>query len=783
MIGPLPWEVGLVKSQIPNLESQIGRRSLVVSPRWEWVLLVLILCLAAVLRLWRLDSVPPGLTHDEAGHGQDGIAILHGARPLYESIGYGREPLYDYVVAAAMGVVGYTNYLVLRGVSAAFGLLTIIAAYLWVRRAFGPWEAILACAWLAGSFWAVSVSRQALRSTMLPALLAAAVYAWWRGAFDPADHKKPGFSEAVHTIWFLLSGLFVGATLWTYMAARVTWALFLVFPLFLLVTDRVRPHGQRLRESKRRWPGMLLTLVVAGVSAAPMFLWLQQNPGAEQRFGQLGQPLRLLAAGDVRQIWANSLEALGMFTLRADDLWMYNLPGRPWLGVVEGVLFYAGVILALWRWRRPQYTLALMWLAAGILPSMITGVSASATRAVAILPVLYLFPALALTEAYRWLATQFVIRHSSFAIRHSPFVIRHSFFVICHWSFVILSVFLVLLAGLRTYHDYFDVWSNARDVRVAYHTTLFEIAHDLDRQTIAPETVVVISSIYPGRYHDPYAMDLILSRRDLFLRWVDGRGALIFPTNPASPSRLIVKALAPLNPALSQAVAPPYARLIESRLLRPDDLNPGFDVYEWDSAAALEMLLLQAARRPAAWSSSATFPAGNPQSVYQALDLPADLGHSIALMGYDLSSQAVEPGDEITLVTYWRVLSLPSLESRIGSPSTGSSGRRDGLDTVLFTHLLTPGGDPPIIAQQDRLDAPAWNWRPGEVFAQVHRLTIGNDVSPGLYPLEVGAYTRSTPSPVEPDPPATRLALYVEGQAVSDRILLPPLQVKCRGDQ
>jgi len=758
------------KTQDPNLESQSGHWSLAVSLRWGWVLFALILCLAAALRLWRLDSVPPGLTHDEAGHGQDAIAILHGARPLYETIGYGREPLYDYMVAVAMAVLGRADYLVLRGVSAAFGLLTIIATYLWVRRAFGPWEAVLACAWLAGSFWAVSVSRQALRSVMLPALLAAAVYAWWRGAFDPDDRPclRGSLSrrgrEGRCWAWFALSGLFVGATLWTYMAARVTWTLFLVFPLFLLVTDWVYPHGRGVRESKHCWSGMLLTLIVAGVSAAPMFLWLQQHPGAEQRFTQLGQPLRLLAAGDVQRIWANSLEALGMFTLRADDLCMYNLPGRPWLGAVEGVLFYAGVALAFWRWRRPQYTLALMWLAVGVLSSMITGVSASATRAVAILPVLYLFPALALTEAYRWIKSQtFILHPPSSNLK----------LVICHLSFVILSVSSILLAGVRTYRDYFNVWSNDRDVRVAYHTTLFEIAHDLDQQAIPPDTVVVMSSIYPGRYHDPYAMDLILSRRDLSLRWVDGRGALIFPNSPNSSggtSRLIVKALAPLDPALEAGVAPPFARLIESRLLRPDDLNPGFDVYEWDSAAALGALLPPAASRPVAWSSSATFPPDNPQSVYHALDLPADLGHVIAMMGYDLSSQTVAPGDEVTLVTYWRVLSLPSSEK----------GKE--LDTVLFTHLLTPEGDPPVIAQQDRLDAPAWNWHTGEVFAQVHRLTIGNDVPSGLYPLEVGAYVRPAPSPVDPDPPTTRLALYVEGQAVGDRILLPPIQVKCWDD-
>jgi hypothetical protein len=438
---------------------------------------------------------------------------------------------------------------------------------------------------------------------------------------------------------------------------------------------------------------------------------------------------------------------------------------------VEGVLFYGGVALACYRWRRPQYALALMWLLVGVLPSMITGVSASGTRAVALLPVLYLFPAVAVTAGLKWLrarwsppppdphASRPPLRATS-PITPKPW---RSPLVIFHFSFVVLSAFLVLLAAARTYHDYFTVWTNARDVRVAYHTTLFEIARDLDGRAIPPGEVVVQSSIYPDRYHDPYALDLILSRRDLSMRWVDGRGALVFP---AAPSHLVVPALAPLDPALGEAVAPPYARLIESRRLRPDDLNPGFDVYDWDSASALEALLSRAAGRPVAWSSSLTFPADDPQAVYQALDVPADLNGTIALLGYNLSSPVVAPGDEIALVTYWRVVSLPSPD----------------VDTVLFTHLLAPGGDPPVVAQQDRLDAPAWNWHPGEVFAQIHRLVIGDDVTAGLYPLEVGAYTRPAPSPIAPNPPTTRLALFVDGQPVSDRILLPPVQVKSQDD-
>jgi hypothetical protein len=156
------------------------------------------------------------------------------------------------------------------------------------------------------------------------------------------------------------------------------------------------------------------------------------------------------------------------------------------------------------------------------------------------------------------------------------------------------------------------------------------------------------------------------------------------------------------------------------------------------------------------------FPPEAVLSVYRTFDLPAVLDDTLALVGYESSAQPVAPGGEMELVTYWRVLSVPDPEK----------------DVVLFTHMLSPGGDPPVVAQQDRLDAPSWNWHPGEVFAQVHRLVIGREVPEGTYPLEVGAYTRSVPSPLEPNPATAGLALYVDGQPVDDRILLPPLEVE-----
>ena len=49
-----------------------------LSRRGTAVWLLVILALAAFLRLWQLDSFPPGLYHDEAYNGLDALSLLQG---------------------------------------------------------------------------------------------------------------------------------------------------------------------------------------------------------------------------------------------------------------------------------------------------------------------------------------------------------------------------------------------------------------------------------------------------------------------------------------------------------------------------------------------------------------------------------------------------------------------------------------------------------------------------------------------------------------------------------
>jgi 4-amino-4-deoxy-L-arabinose transferase-like glycosyltransferase len=677
--------------------------------RTEVIILLAILLVAAAFRLVQLGEIPPGLTHDEADHGMDAVAILNGARPIYQTVGYGREPLYDYVVAALMPVFGQ-SYLALRLTSALAGLLLIVVMHLWVRRAFDAPTALLTSALLAVSFWAVSTDRQALRSALLPALFSASVYFVWRALSIRAIRAR------IRVGWFYygMAGLFLGLSLYTYMAARVLPGVYVLLWLYLLVF-----HRQVWRQN---WLGIIVVVALGVGLSLPMFAYLAANPGSEARLSQLGGPIDRLFAGDPSDILGNTLGALGMFTLKGDDLWLYNIPGRPLLDAVTGILFFLGIFIAVRRFRRIEYALALFWLLAGIFPSLLTGVTASSLRSIAAQPVVYLLVAIGAIEAMRSLPLSVTDRQGKGR----------------GWGAALALPVIILLVAIavRTAYDYFVVWGQARDVRVAYHTTLFEIARYLDRAA-EPNAVVAISSIYPERYHDPYAMAMTLNREDISRRWFTGsfvdmfgapHASLVFPIG--SPVYVITQAVAPVDAAFAELFAA-HAEKSAAIDLRPDDFNPRFEVYRFDAERAVREALESAARLPGITSFDGV----------------------LRLLAYDIRTPQARPGDTVEVMTYWQFTSpLPFAKQ-----------------AVLFTHALGGDAGRAVLAQQDSLDVPLESLATGDVFAQVHRFVIPPDAAPGAYPLEVGVYTRED---------GARLPVTDEtGSAMGDHVIIGSIEI------
>ena len=119
--------------------------------------------MATALRLVAFGEVPPGLYHDEAYHGLDAVDILQGQLSFYFPANNGREPLFIYLIALAVGLLGRSPF-ALRLVAFFAGLLTVAATAAMGRELFSRRAGALAAAVLAVTLWPVHLSRVGFRA-------------------------------------------------------------------------------------------------------------------------------------------------------------------------------------------------------------------------------------------------------------------------------------------------------------------------------------------------------------------------------------------------------------------------------------------------------------------------------------------------------------------------------------------------------------------------------------------------------------------------------------------
>ncbi len=641
---------------------------------WGWRLLFMLS--AAAMRFTALNQIPPGLTHDEATHGLSAWGVVQGTWPLYFSIGYGREPLYDYATAVFMLFLGPTS-LAGRLVSVFFSLILLATTYAWVRRAFNERIALLTMVGQVSSFWVLMVSRHGLRTMTMPALFTLAVLFWWH-----ATQRK---GKPVEWRWPLVAGLFLGLTFYTYMPARVMWLLFpaLLGLWFLFDRDRFA-HS---------WRPTAVSLTTAALLAAPLFLTLQFfNPSAETRLDQLRAPLDAALAGDFAPLLANSWAGMRIFIWEGDSAWRYNIAGEPLLGSLLGSLlglfFGLGLLTAVWGIFRRGNTFqnvqfnkwglvtAVLWLLLGLSPVLITGAELSITRAIGLLPVAYLFPALFLDTLMRAGVAAGDGSRSNYI-----------------WLARLAIVLIFIYQGMLTVQGYFFDWANAPEVRLHYETALVETISYLNENG---QGVVTLSTQTPGQYHSPLVGWLTQGNTELDLRYFNGTRSLLLPAVPTQTVTFTGQsALAPELAALwaeqvtEQAILP----LLETDVERP------VTIQGVNTAVVRTQLPSQFTPPP-----SPSFIGPN-----QELEL---LGYQIAVQ------QAQEP---VTILTLWRV------HAPLGQ-----------ADLVLFTQQLSQDGQP--LTQEDRLDFPSEQWQSGDYFIQMHRLPPPTQPSPETGSFIIGLY-------------------------------------------
>ena len=407
--------------------------------------LALILVVGALLRVVGLGEQPPGLYHDEAYYGLDALRVLAGERPVFFEANNGREPLFIYLVAASIGVLGRTP-VAIRLVAALVGTLTLLATF-WLGRAlFSERVGLLAAAVTALTVWTVNLSRVGFRAVTMPLVLALCL---WQGA------------EAVRTgrmRHWVAAGALYGLLFYTYLAARFTPVALAAVAVALWLGQRGRPGWTK---DAGRWArGVGLAALVALVVVAPLLIYLLAH--LDETVGRSGQVSILNPAINHGDPWGllvrQTVRTLGMFNWRADFIPRHNVPLRPVFDPALGLAFLVGLMVAARRWREPAYALVLVWTGVMLLPTILAEDAPHFLRAAGILPVALLLPALGLDAAWTWLASR-------------------------GWKVIgRLVVAAALVAGLAsTVHDYFLVHTRSDAAYYQFETGATQAALEVNQ--------------------------------------------------------------------------------------------------------------------------------------------------------------------------------------------------------------------------------------------------------------------------------------------------------------
>ncbi len=665
---------------------------------------VVLLLIAFGMRTYQLTEVPPGMMHSELLQLRVADVVQGGELKMLYNPGYGNEPLYYPVLAASESILG-SNPLGRRLPSVFAGMLGLCVVYALAYRTLGWRIAVIALGASAVVWWSLVMQRIMLRQVLVMPLYALALYAFWRAYEEVTRDQRSGWR------FFVVAGIALGVAQYVHTIPRGLVAAFVLFGLYLLLVHRPL--------FKRVWRGLLVSVVIAEVLAAPLLIYANQHLTEDNL-----PPLDLAQENGVN-IFVSRLPAtlsrvVGQFFWagEGEDATEYDIPYRPIFEPIGAVLFGLGLIVALWRWRRPVYSYLLIAWVIVLVPSILFDAD-------------ILFSRLVSAQATTYLLLGVGIETVAAGLK--PILNNRMYFAAMTAG--LIGLFLVYLVG--TAHDMFVVWPSLNGTRWGYNTDMRDLGRYLDAQTQQSPPVSVCTIMIWPQYHDSLARlgaPYFIQRRDVQLRWHDCRYSMIIPAG--GQYLYAYPTIVPLSDFVGRRVKTPW---LDAQYTQPvEGLSAALRV---DVRSALAEKLAEWQNLAVAWPPEAT--------VSSPAQLPIDFNHSLELIGYTIRPSTVKPGGSLRVETDWRVTGpVPD-------------------DLILFTHLYRTPTE--VMAQQDQLDVVGSSLEPGDVFVQQHEfITVPPDTPSGLYWVGIGAYHKDT---------GERWPIFVGDQRASDRIFLRQVQV------
>jgi len=696
--------------------------------------------IAAILRIYLIDSLPPSAWWDEVWFALRAREIIQtGQFPVYFPTDFGGASAGPAYLAAFAQLLGFDTPWGGRITSALFGTLSIPLAYacllellaggkvaehgsspptlsgtprlrflppfgeevhngkavaasqsaraLYVSQGrvgayFTPiqqqWIAALTAIGLGYTLFYVTMGRVAMEIGYAPVT---ALFVIWQMARGIYRQKWTGW---------VLAGVVGGISQYNGLQVRFVLPLMLFF--FILAFINTAPSN-RIQMIK----GGLMLAIPGILVCLPLIRFFYNNPewftARAAIVSDVGPGMRFETIQDMYRY--NFRMITRVFFIEGSYDPKNGVPGVPLLDPIQAAGFIVGLGWCIYR--IPRSTLArllLIWLVWMCVPSLITEGAPNLGRMIGVAP-----PTAAL------IAIGWVTIHSFFrtkAISNSPGLDKSRQaspppsgrrVVEDRVGAAVFLSTLVLLSGL--YHTWrlFRSWPSVSNLREQFTADSVDTAELLLSRT---QTQAVFSGDIPEETETPIiAFDFLFPGTEV--RQLDLRKCLPVPHQRAVPTTYL------LITDRNQITLP---------LLQ--DMYPNLEIQQseidlWDSTGTLLEI-------PAHASAPAP-----------AVELDAEFGSGITLRGYEWSGPQVRAGESLFVTTYWHML--------------GDTDK----DLTAFAHLGTGlTEDEPIIAQNDSAPCvgfyPTWRWLPGDQVPHGFALVIPEEAPPGTYPLSVGWY-------------------------------------------
>lgn len=170
-------------------------------------LLVLVILVAALLRFYKLSTIPVGFNDDEAAFGYNAYSILkygfdewgrYFPFPTFESFGDWKLVFYLYLTVVSQFIFGLSEFAT-RFPSALFGVFTTVATYFLAKELFDKRVGIVAALFVTISPWQIVASRNAFESDLLSFFITLGAYFFVKAT---KDIKYLIFSSVAFAICF-----------------------------------------------------------------------------------------------------------------------------------------------------------------------------------------------------------------------------------------------------------------------------------------------------------------------------------------------------------------------------------------------------------------------------------------------------------------------------------------------------------------------------------------------------------------------------------------------------